>query len=82
MLVMLKNKFNSMDKKVQQIMNYGMYFSLVVCLIGLIVLVTYKFNSNPDLYYIGLSTVKLGLFFVVEFIICAIAIDTIKEQKN
>lgn len=80
MFNMLKNRFNNMDTKVKKIMKYGLFFSLIMCLLSLAILLTYSVNPYPDLYYIGLSTFKLSLFFVVEFIICAIAIDTIKEQ--
>lgn len=81
MIKVIIDKFNSMDIKTKKILKYGIYFSLFVCILSLLILLTYHFNeSNPTLYYIGLSTFKLGLFFIVEFIICAIAIDTIKKQ--
>ena len=80
MLNIIKNKFNSMEEKVKSILKYGIYFSLFVCFIAIIVLLTYQSNHSPELFYIGLSTFKLSLFFVVEFIICALAVDTIKKQ--
>lgn len=82
MIKIIKDKFNSMDKKVKKILKYGIYFSMFVCIMSGVPLVTYHLNLNPDLYYIGLSVFKLGLFFIVEFIICALAIDTIKKQVN
>lgn len=81
MIKVIINKFNSMDNKTKCILKYGIYFSLCVCVISLLILLTYHFTiANPNLYYIGLSTFKLSLFFIVEFIICSIAIDTIKQQ--
>ncbi len=82
MINMIKNKFSSMDLKVKKLLKYGMFFSLLVCVLALILLVTYHFSLNIDLYYIGLAIFKLGLFFAVEFLICAFAIDTIKKQVD
>lgn len=81
MIKLIINKFNSMEDKTRKILKYGIYFSLCVCIISLLILLTYHFNiTDPNLYYIGLSIFKLSLFFTVEFIICAFAIDTIKQQ--
>lgn len=80
MIKSIINKFNSMDEKIKQILKCGIIFSYFVCLIAIFILLIYQFNELPDLFYIGLSTFKLGLFFIVEFIISAIAIDTIKKQ--
>ena len=74
------NKFNYMDDKTKKILKYGLYFSLIICTLSLLILLTYHFFTNPNLYYAGLSVFKLSLFFTVEFIICAFAIDTIKQQ--
>lgn len=82
MMKLIIDKFNSMEEKTKKILKYGIYFSAFVCAISVFVLLTYHFNPTPDLFYIGLEVFKLGLFFVVEFIICAIAIDTIKKQVN
>lgn len=82
MIKIIKDKFNSMEEKTKKILKYGIYFSIFVCVISAFVLLTYQLYAYPDLYYIGLSVFKLGLFFVVEFIICAIAIDTIQKQVN
>jgi len=79
MIKMIINKFNFMEKKIKKILKYGIIFSCTVCLLAVFILVTYQFNSIPDLFYIGLSTFRLGIFFIVEFIISAIAIDTIKN---
>lgn len=80
MIKMIINKFNSMEEKTKQILKFGIIFSGFVCLIAITILLTYQFYQYPDMFYIGLSTFKLGLFFIVEFVICAIAIDTIRQQ--
>lgn len=80
MIKMLIDKFNSMEEKVKKIMHNGFIFSFIVCMISMVLLITYELNSNLDLYYAGLSVFRLSLFFAVEFFICGIAIDTIKKQ--
>ena len=82
MIKTIINKFNNMDEKVKKILKYGINFSIFVCIVSTIVLITYHINLNIDLYYIGLAIFRLGLFLLVEFIICAFAIDTIKKQAN
>ena len=80
MIKVLINQFKSMEEKVKKIMNYGFLFSFFVCMISIGLLIAYDQNANLELYYIGLSLFRLSLFFAVEFIICAFAIDTIKKQ--
>lgn len=82
MIKIINDKFSSMDIKVRKILKYGIYFSLLVCILSIIILLTYHLNLIPNLFYIGLSVFRLGLFLVVEFIICALAIDTINKQIN
>ncbi len=82
MMKLIIDKFNSMDEKTKKILKYGIYFSIFVCTISVFILLTYHFHASPDLFYIGLEVFRLGLFFIVEFIICALAIDTIKNQVN
>ncbi len=82
MMKIIINKFNSMEDKTKKILKYGIYFSAFVCMLSIFILLTYHYYANPDLYYIGLSVFRLGLFFIVEFIICAVAIDTIRNQVN
>lgn len=80
MVKMIIDKFNSMEEKTKKILKYGIIFSCFVCILAVFILITYQFYSIPDLFYIGLSTFRLGIFFIVEFLISAIAIDTIKKQ--
>ncbi|MBO5479276.1 MAG: hypothetical protein J6A04_06295 [Clostridia bacterium] len=80
MIKVLIDNFKSMEEKIKKIMNYGFLFSFLVCMISMGLLIAYELNANLTLYYIGLSVFRLSLFFAVEFIICAFAIDTIKKQ--
>ena len=81
MIKMILEKINQLESTVKQIMKYGFRFSFFVCLISTLLLLSYGWFKSPDLYYIGLSVFQLSLFFIVEFIICGIAIDTIKKQR-
>lgn len=74
-------KFNSLEVLVKKIMKNGIKFSFIVSFIAIIILLTYEFSGNIHLYYIGLGIFQVSLFWAVEFIICGIAIDTIKKQS-
>lgn len=80
MIKQIIDKFNSLEEKIKTIMKYGFKFSFAVCILSILILLTYQFYSYPDLYYIGLSVFRLSLFFAIEFIICGLAMDTIKKQ--
>ena len=80
MFKVLIDKFNTMDEKIKKIMHYGFVFSFIVCMISMVCLMVYNLNANLELYYIGLSVFRTSLFFAVEFLISAFAIDTIKKQ--
>lgn len=83
MLKFILKNIKNIEKPIIKIMKYGFIFSLSICLLSSILLFTYEiFYALPDLYYIGLSLFKLGLMFYVEFIICGIAVDSIKKQLN
>ena len=81
MIKKLKEKFNTIDKKVLKVMNTGFKCSLLLSFISCFILLTYHYNlASPDLYYSGLLLFKTSLFFFVDFIVCGFAIDTIKKQ--
>lgn len=80
MIKLIKEKLMNLEKPVKKIMKYGFMFSFLVCIVAMFLLLSYDYYNIPDLYYIGLSVFQLSLFFTVEFIICGIAIDTIKKQ--
>ena len=81
MIKQLFDKLKNMDLGVKKITKNGFKFALCVCIISACVLLIYDYiYSAPNLYYIGLSLFKTGLYFAVEFVICAFAFDTLKGQ--
>lgn len=77
---MIFNMFNNMDSKIKKILKYGFRFSFLVSVFAVVLLFFDNVLNYPDLYYISILVFRLGLFFLVEFIVCAIAVDTIKRQ--
>ena len=74
------NKIKGIDKKIMPIVKNGLKFSLVFCLIACYILVTYLSIGTVEIYYIGLSILKSGLFFAVGFIICGFAFNNILKE--
>ena len=81
---MLKNIINSyknLDKLTYKIMKNGLLFCFTLCLISTVVLFTYEvFISSPSIYYIGLGLFRLSIIFGIEFIVCALVVDSLKKQ--
>ena len=65
--------FKQIDKKVLKIVRNGLKCSFVFCLIACLFLATYTMFEDANTYYIGISLLKSGLFFIVGFIICGMA---------
>ena len=81
MIRQLLDKLKNMDIGVKKITKNGFKFALFVCIISVCILLVYNYiYSAPNLYYIGLSLFKTGLYFAVEFVICAFAFDILKGQ--
>ena len=71
----------TLDFKVKKIMNIGFKFSFIIMLISTYILYTYKLsNSNPNIFYIGLSLFRSALSFGVSFFIFGLSFNTIKKQ--
>lgn len=79
---MIFSIFKNMDNKTKKILKYGTWFSFLVSLFAIVLLLFDKVIATPDLYYISFSIFKLGLFYLIEFIVCAVAISTIKQQLH
>ena len=75
----IKN-IKQIDKRILVIVKNGLEVSLIFCLIASFILVTYNTIGEPNAYYIGLSLLKSGLFFIVGFIICGIAFSKIISE--
>ena len=70
----------NLDKHIYKIMKYGLLFSTLVCLIASGILVFYILSGINIFYHLGLNLVKSGFTFAVEFIICGIVVDFIKNK--
>ena len=83
--MMILNKlieiYKNLDKKIKKILHKGIIFSFILCIISVILLLTYQYLYEiPNLFYAGLSLFKSSLMFACSFIMCAVGFDTIKKQ--
>ena len=77
----LIEKYKNLDKKIKKILHKGIIFSFILCIISVILLLTYQYLYEiPDLFYAGLSLFKSSLMFGCFFVMCAVGFDTIKKQ--
>ena len=74
------NGLKNLDKDTYKIMRYGLLFSGLVCLTAVCVLLIYIFLGINLLYYLGLTLIKSSFTFAVEFIICGVIVDFIKNN--
>ena len=81
MIKKIFNIYKSFEKITYKIMNNGLKFCFILCLISVFILLTYDLNiQSPFIYYIGISLFRLSLIFGIEFIICGFVIEGIKKQ--
>lgn len=81
MIKTIINSFKNLDKKIKNIMNYGLIFAFIISILSTIILSIYiLFNSTSILYYTGIYTFKFSLIIATEFIICGYAIDRILNR--
>ncbi len=74
------SKFKEINKSILNVLFCGLKFCLILALLATFILTLYHSVHNLDLFILGLSLLKSSLFFTAFFIICAIAIDTIKKD--
>ncbi len=73
--------FKNLDKLTYKIMNNGLKFCFIVCILSVLILFTYSFAfSSPFMYYIGINLFKVSLVFAIEFVVCGFVVDGIKKQ--
>lgn len=73
--------FKDLDKLTKIIMSHGLKFCLMICIISVIILLTYNFLYKiPIVFTIGFILFRLSLIFAIEFIICGFIVDKIKKQ--
>ena len=76
----LTDLFNNINKDILKIMKYGLRFSFSICIISIAILCTYLlFYQSNFLYSLGLNSFKLGLILGIDFIICGLSVDAIKN---
>ena len=81
MKIML-SKFKEINNSILKVSFNGLKFCLVLALIATFILSLYHSIHNLDLFILAISILKSTLFFAVFFVICAIAIDTIKKDMK
>ena len=73
--------YKNFEKITYKILNNGLKFCFIICLISVSILLTYSLSiHSPFIYYIGINLFKLSLIFAIEFVICGFVADGIKKQ--
>ena len=81
MLKKIIDTYKNFEKTTNSIMNIGLSFCGFLCLISILILLTYNFIfTSPIMYYIGISLFRLSIIFSIEFIVCGFVVDGIKKQ--
>ena len=81
MLNKLISTIKNFDLKIKKILINGLYFSLIVSIIGTLILTYYiSFKSSNLIYYIGIEIIHLSISFAASFFATAFAIDKIKKD--
>lgn len=81
MLKKIYENFKNLDTLTYKIMNYGLKFCFMICLISVLLLLTYCLAfASPFMYYIGINLFKISLIFGIEFVVCGFVVDGIKKQ--
>ncbi len=75
------DNFKSLDKLTFKIMNYGLKFCFAICVLSVLILLTYNLAFvSPFMFYIGINLFKISLIFGIEFVVCGFVVDGIKKQ--
>ena len=81
MIKTILNNYKQLDNLANKILKKGLKFCFALCIISIAILLTYMMIfSSPTLYYIGISLFKLSITFSIEFLICALVVDSIKKE--
>ena len=73
--------FKNLEDITYKTMKKGIKFCFAICIFSTIILLAYQFFFfSPSIYYIGISLLKLGISFMIDFIICGFVVDNIKKQ--
>ena len=74
--------FKKIDSSIVKVCLIGLKFCFIITLVSALLLAVYISLPNLILFNIGISLLKSSLFFAVFFVICTIAIDTIKKEEK
>ncbi len=75
------NLYKSLDNLTYKILKHGLQFCFCLCAISIFILITYELILvTPPLYYLGIALFKLSAIWSIEFIVCALVVDSIKKQ--
>ena len=82
MIKIFIQNYKNLDKKISHILQIGLSFSFIICLLSSMILLTYMlFFTYPIIYYIGILGIILGLNFAMSFIISATIINDMKKEN-
>ena len=73
-------ELKNLDKITYKIIKHGLFFSGLVCLVAIGILLTYILLGITFFYHLGIVLMKSSFTFAVEFIICGIVVDFLKKQ--
>ena len=79
---LLFTNLKKLDSSIVRVCVNGIKYCFLLTLSSVLLLSVYLTLPSLGLFYVGMSLFKSSLFFMVFFIICAIAIDTIKKEVN
>ena len=83
---MIKNLLEclvNMDSKTFRIVNFGFGLSFLVCLIGILFVLTYNtYPTSYDFYQGGLILFRTGISFIASFLSCGIVFDKLSKEKG
>ena len=81
---MIKNiyeRYKKFDNITCKILKKGLWFSFSLCIIAVIILLTYILDKHsPFLLEIGITIFRLSTICAIEFVICSFVCDGIKNQ--
>lgn len=81
MIKKIVNSYKNLENKTNKIMKNGLKFCFALCIISVSILLTYEvFIASPLIYYIGIFLFRLSIIWGIEFVICALVVDSIKKD--
>lgn len=73
--------YKNLEKLTFKILKRGLKFCFTLCILSICILLSYAtIFAIPFLFHIGLSLFRLSIVFSIEFLVCALVVDSIKKQ--